>query len=336
MSIEPPSRSRQPIRPAWSHERLVHERSIALGNSLDSSTRLTYNSHLQSYLAFCKAHNMPVDPTPDTLSFYVVYMAHYINPKSLPSYLSGIVSSIEHLFPEARANRMASVVKRTLQGCQRLHPHETRRKRALMYSDLDHLLSLTTISASWDDILFATITLTGFYGLLRLGELVYPDAVASRNILKTIKRHSLELQANSYQFHLPAHKADRFFEGNVVLINSSTTTADPLPLFKLYLQMRDNAYPHHIPLFLRRDGSIPVRAWFISRIKAMFPDNVAGHSLRSGGATALALSGVDDNHIQAMGRWSSDAYQMYIRKHPTLLHTLVTGRAAFSRPAHLV
>jgi len=58
-------------------------------------------------------------------------------------------------------------------------------------------------------------------------------------------------------------------------------------------------------------------------------DDVAGHSLRSGGATALALAGTPDDHIQARGRWSSNAYQIYIRKHPVMLQSMLHGRSAF-------
>lgn len=77
MSLELSNRSRQPAQEAWTHERLLHEQAIALGNALDKSTRTAYNSHLQSYLTFCKLHGFPVDPTSDTISFYIVYMAKH-------------------------------------------------------------------------------------------------------------------------------------------------------------------------------------------------------------------------------------------------------------------
>jgi hypothetical protein len=55
-----------------------------------------------------------------------------------------------------------------------------------------------------------------------------------------------------------------------------------------------------------------------------------GHSLRSGGATALALMGVCDDLIQAIGRWASDTFRIYIWKHPVLLQALIHGKPAFS------
>ena len=61
----------------------------------------------------------------------------------------------------------------------------------------------------------------------------------------------------------------------------------------------------------------------------MLGNDVAGHSLLSGGATALALDGIPDDHIQVRGCWSSDAYHSYIRKHPVMLQALLHGQSTF-------
>src|SRR5882724_12614785 len=75
-----PTKSRQPLCSAWPCEQLISKHAIALGFALDNSTLQTYNSHLQSYLSFCKLHSLNLDPTPNTLSFYIVFMAHHIKP----------------------------------------------------------------------------------------------------------------------------------------------------------------------------------------------------------------------------------------------------------------
>lgn len=93
------SSSRQPVREAWTLERLLHERAVALGNAIDISTAVTYTSHLQSYLTFCKLHQRPIEPTIDTLSFYTVYMCHHILPGSVDSYLSGYLQSTRRVIP---------------------------------------------------------------------------------------------------------------------------------------------------------------------------------------------------------------------------------------------
>ena len=46
---------------------------------------------------------------------------------------------------------------------------------------------------------------------------------------------------------------------------------------------------------------------------ARVPGNFSSHSFRIGAATVAARSGIPDHLIQTMGRWSSNAYQLYIK-----------------------
>ena len=45
--------------------------------------------------------------------------------------------------------------------------------------------------------------------------------------------------------------------------------------------------------------------------------------MRAGGATSLAEHGVPPSLIQLIGRWSSDAFFIYIRKSPVLIQALL-------------
>ena len=81
-------------------KRLNYERSILLGMSIDHSTVMTYTSALNSYLTFCKSHGIPIEPTPQTLSYYTTFQSFHINPKSVDSYLSVICNQLEPYFPE--------------------------------------------------------------------------------------------------------------------------------------------------------------------------------------------------------------------------------------------
>jgi hypothetical protein len=107
----------QPSREPWPMDRLLREHAIALGITIEPATLQTYNSALTSYLTFIRAHNLPTSPSEDTLSFYVVYMSHHISPRSVTTYLSGIVQQLEPFYPLIRDIRNSKLVQRTLQGC---------------------------------------------------------------------------------------------------------------------------------------------------------------------------------------------------------------------------
>ena len=294
----------------WSRDGLVRERAIALGHAIDTSTLNCYSSALNSYLTFVRLHNLPVEPTPDTLSFYTVFMSHHIVPKSVGSYLSGISNQLEPYFPDVRAIRKSRLVERTLKGCMRTRGVATKRKRALTFDDLKLVINHFSNSTHHDDLLFQAMLLTGFFALMRLGELTFPDSKKLRNWKKVTKHSSVVITPDQYEFHLPCHKADRFFEGNHIIIKQRQfcSVIHPLSTFQTYLRSRDQSFPLSSPLWITSKGEVPMRSFFINRIHQFFTNNISGQSMRAGGATSLAENGVPPSLIQFMGRWTSDAF----------------------------
>lgn len=71
-------------------------------------------------------------------------------------------------------------------------------------------------------------------------------------------------------------------------------------------------------LFIYQDGSPLSRSRLSSFLQttlqaAGIPGKFSGHSFRIGAATTAAQRGVPDHLIKTMGRWSSDAYLLYVR-----------------------
>ena len=84
----------------------------------------------------------------------------------------------------------------------------------------------------------------------------------------------------------------------------------------LHLTLR---WPTEVPLFTRADGSPLIRLWFVDRVKQTL--SLTGiealaynsHSFHIGATTTAAAAGISDSLIKTLGRWSSSAYQIYIR-----------------------
>ena len=308
--IKKPDLSRQPRREAWMRERLLRERAIAIACAVEPSSVSSYSSAVKSYFDFCSSHSLPVEPTPDTLSFYAVYMAHHIKPKSVTSYLSGVCNQLEPFFPDIRSHRQHWLVTKTFAGCRKMFPSATTRKRPITRAELAVISHSYLPSPSYDNALFLALLLTGFHGLMRLGELTWPDNKNLQDYRKVTMRSSVQTNSTSFEFLLPGHKADRFFEGSRIIIQSTKSADDARGPFTKYLSCRDRLFPLRPELYLRENGTIPTRAWFIHRLRQHFPAEVGGQSLRAGGATALAEAGIPSQMIQAIGRWSSEAFQI--------------------------
>lgn len=255
-------------------------------------------------------------------------MSHHIEPRSVSTYLSGICQQLEPYFPNVRAAHLSPLVERTMKGCMRLKSAATKRKRALTIPDLEMVVTALSLSTDHDDLLFQAMLLTGFFTLMRLGELAFPNDVNLHNWRKVTKCSSVTLDDDQYGFLLPSHKADRFFEGNRIIVKKKQfSNIDPLSVFRRYLASRDTSFPLSSPLWLMANGAVPTRQFFISRLRQFFAHDVAGQSMRAGGATSLAENGVPPSLIQLIGRWTSDAFFIYIRKSPVLIQALLySGR----------
>jgi len=217
--IQKSSMSRHPPQEAWTHECLRCERAIAIACAIELSSLSSYSSAVTSYFTFCSTHALPVEPTPNTLSFYAVYMAHYIKPKSISSYLSGVCSQLEPFFPDVQLHQRHWLVSKTLEGCWKMFPSATSQKQPLTRSELTTVSEWYASSLSFDDNLFLCLLLTSFHSLLRLGELTWPDKSSLQDYRKVIMHSTVQADPKSFCFSLPGHKADCFLKEVLLYFN---------------------------------------------------------------------------------------------------------------------
>lgn len=136
---------------------------------IDMSTYLFYYFALNFYLNFIWLHNFDIEPMQDTLSFYIVYMCAHIKHRSIQTYLSGIYN---HSQIWEICN--FSLVKNTLIGCLHIKSSQIKHKLPLFQDNLLQIVNSATNPSHHDILLFVSLVLTGFYGLLHLGKLCQP------------------------------------------------------------------------------------------------------------------------------------------------------------------
>jgi hypothetical protein len=303
-----PCSARPPTRLEDLDARVLHLQTHAL----ERSTIGGYSTGARDYIRFCKIHHLPLDPTPQTLSRYIAFTS--LSIASGPKYLTRARHFLHDLYPGFDDNRASPLVQATIRGSKKVRADPVRRKQPLRVQHLAAFLDAAHHSHSYDDLLFATIMSCCFYGCHRSGELVLKTKKAV-DWRKIVKRSSLRFSPGYVGYHLPYHKTDPFFRGTDILF-SAQNIADPVSLLQDYVHIRDTIHGARRALFLREDGSHPTRAWFDSKLFSFVDKSFGGHSPRAGGATFYAALGLSESVIMALGRWSSEAWKIYIRDNP--------------------
>ena len=133
---------------------------------------------------------------------------------------------------------------------------------------------------------------------------------------------SPEETVHSVTFTVPSAKNDKFGTGHRFTYET-LQPGDTVSAFDLAQDMFNfakRAKPRSADPFLSIDGRKQIKYdKFSATLKRMVavqgfdPEKFSTHSLRIGGATALAAAGIPDSTIQTLGRWKSLAFLAYIR-----------------------
>lgn len=310
--------------PPLSLARLDNLATSLVHASLAPSTHRGYKTSNKSWFLFLRTYSLPPTPSVYSLRLYAAFLtqrgiSHPDKFFSALAYLFGGLSSWE-------AIRSHPDVVRAIAGGGRVNAQPIKRSPPLLPGELSEFFFFTFASPpSHDSLLALTIAVVGFGALMRLGELVEPSDSEDRDPRKYIKRSSARLVGDAeFHFHLPYHKADRSWRGSQVVIvaENSPPAFNFVKLIRLFLLSRDRVQPRNPYLFVRADGTLPPRDWFLQHLRRHAP-TVSGHGLRAGGATYLASIGTAPDFIKRMGRWSSDgSWQDYLRDQPALAATL--------------
>jgi hypothetical protein len=119
-------------------------------------------------------------------------------------------------------------------GAKCHHGVPTHWKAPSSVHDLTCVVNDLSSSSMHNNFLFIVQLVSGFTGLLRLGELTFPDKLADCDFWKITICPSFEWLPNAFAFWLPSHKhkADTTFEGNHVIFKKIVGGPDPVPIYE--------------------------------------------------------------------------------------------------------
>ena len=243
---------------------------------------------------------------------FCCHLADTLDHSSMKVYLSAIRSlHVEEGHPSPLVGCLW--LQRVLRGVKR-HQGSNRRQRQPITIQLMHIFQSLNFSDYNHTMLWAACCL-GFYGFLRAGEFPVnspfnPDIHLA---VSDVQADSL-VNPSSFRIHIKCSKTDPFRQGCHIYIGAGKRDLCPVRALTQYLHVRGSTPG---PLFLLSDGTPLHRQWLTSNIQSIFsaagvPGCYTGHSFRIGAATSAASRGLPDHLIKTLGRWSSDAYQIYI------------------------
>lgn len=172
---------------------------------------------------------------------------------------------------------------------------------------LMHLLRELLFSAALD-----------YFGFLRVSEFTVPSANSfSPSDHLTLQDLTLDFLSSpeTLRVQIKVSKTDTFRKGTFIHIGLGKYPLCAIRAVVSYLSVPGDSPG---PFLLFQSGQPLSRQLLTSWLRqivasAGLPGNFSSHSFRIGAATVAARQGIPDHLIQALGRWTSNAYRLYIR-----------------------
>ena len=181
-------------------------------------------------------------------------------------------------------------------------------KRVLQGSDKEH-----------DSIMLWAACCLAFFGFLRCGEFTVPaQATYDPEEHLSVADIAIDnrLSPSVIQVKIKQSKTDPFRQGVQLYLGKTDEVICPITGILPYLAIR-GAKPG--PLFILKDGTYLTRQQFAALLShtllqaGISDKRYTTHSFRIRAATSAKDSGISDVHIKMLGRWKSNAYQLYVR-----------------------
>ena len=319
---------------AASHPELIAQAQTFLALAIGSSTRQTYSTGLKSFIAFADTHGIrPAFPASvQTLCLWISYLAsppHAVTLGTCKVYLSAVVTRHAELGYDHPLANAPPMLSRIMAGIKRMSAQPRRPKLPITTGLLEEMRPHLDLQQRSDILLWAMMW-TATTGLLRISEFATRGDNDTGRVLTvqqlTLHDHAQRpyslTEAGSADeetlyaiLRLTASKTDPFRAGVDIVLSSSTA----LRALLVYGAHLEPTCTPTTPLFHHADRTAATRTWLMKRVDGLLrrtgrdPRQFSSHSFRKGGAVSLQSIGVEDSLIRRLGRWKSDAFNLYVR-----------------------
>lgn len=319
---------------ATAHPELIVQAQTFLALAIGTSTRQTYTTGIRSFITFVDAHGIrPAFPaSAQTLCLWITSLASPPRPVTLGTckvYLSAVVSRHTELGFDHPLENAPPMLSRIMAGIKRMSAQPSRPKLPITTALLEEMRPHLNLQHRSDILLWAMMW-TATTGLLRISEFATRGDNDTSRVL-TLQQLTLHDQGqrpynltdavyadeeSQYGIlRLTASKTDPFRAGVDIVLSAATT----LRALLAYGTLLHSDLTSTTPLFHHPDRTAVSRAWLMKRVDGLLrktgrdPRQFSSHSFRKGGAVSLQSAGVEDSLIRRLGRWKSDAFNLYVR-----------------------
>ena len=268
----------------------------------------------------------------DVLCFIAWLVTRGLTGASIEAYLSGIRTA--HLSRGINPPTIRSdLIKTVLAGRHNVDNLDKRtgirRSRMPIVPSMLRVLKEELRTSELDKVnklaIWATATVL-FFGALRPGELMCEN-VGTFDPNFTLLRQDISckssmldgMKLDTLQIFIKSDKTDKDGKGKLLDIYSSDTDLCPVKAYMRYLASSKHTDPGK-PAIRLASGKPLTTKQFNLHLKSFLGKHVdtesgfvSGHSFRAGIASLAGLLGYSENQIKSIGRWSSDAYMVYLK-----------------------
>lgn len=287
-------------------------------NSKADSTVRKYKSYFKQWIVFARKYDMC--PIPVEVDDFVLFLSYKAKSGASHSVLSSLLFSVkwfQRQFPGNNKSLESSTIDAILESSKRM-VRKSNQKEPITMDSLREMAFLYFPNGidevSKKDLLLLrniTLCIIAFAGMFRFNE------------ISNIIRENIKFHDSFVDIFVSKSKCDQFREGNHVVVAKTGSTYCPYNMLFQYCQLAEFDDAHYIFCrftFFKKskeysiaEFNIPIsytrmREIFIFMCKQIKLDSskFGLHSLRSGGTSAAAESGVPDRLIKRQGRWKSE------------------------------